>query len=262
MELTDKVIVVTGGANGIGAAMCRRFAAEGARGIVVADLDADTAATVAAEVGGIAMRTDVASEADVRSMIEVTEETYGPVDVLCLNAGIPTGGSVDAPNDAWQRAWDVNVMSHVYAVRAVLPSMLARGEGYLLHTASAAGLLTNLGAAPYSVTKHAVVALAEWLSVTYGDAGIRVSALCPQFVQTGMLDALTEVGTGFHDLAVATSISTEEVAAAVVEGIHDERFLILPHPEVAGYFANKANDYERWLDGMRRLQRRVDAGPR
>jgi NAD(P)-dependent dehydrogenase (short-subunit alcohol dehydrogenase family) len=261
MELTDKVIVVTGGANGIGAAMCRRFAAEGARGIVVADLDADTAATVAAEVGGIAMRTDVASEADVRSMIEVTEETYGPVDVLCLNAGIPTGGSVDAPNDAWQRAWDVNVMSHVYAVRAVLPSMLARGEGYLVHTASAAGLLTNLGAAPYSVTKHAVIALAEWLSVTYGDAGIRVSALCPQFVQTGMLDSLTEVGAGFHEMAVATSISTEEVAATVVEGIRDERFLILPHPEVAGYFANKANDYERWLGGMRRLQRRVDAGP-
>ena len=156
MDLAGRVIVVTGGANGIGAAMCRRFAAEEARGIVVADLDGDAAATVAAEVGGVATRTDVASEADVRSMVAIAEETYGPVDLLCLNAGIPTGGGVDAPNDAWQRTWDVNVMSHVYAVRAVLPSMLDRGEGYLLHTASAAGLLTNLGAAPYSVTKHAV----------------------------------------------------------------------------------------------------------
>jgi NAD(P)-dependent dehydrogenase (short-subunit alcohol dehydrogenase family) len=241
--------------------MCRRFASEGARGIVVADLDADAAAMIAAEVGGIATRTDVASEADVRSMVAIAEETFGPVDILCLNAGIPTGGGVDAPNDAWQRTWDVNVMSHVYGVRAVLPSMLDRGEGYLLHTASAAGLLTNLGAAPYSVTKHAVVALAEWLSVTHGDAGIRVSALCPQFVQTGMLDSLTDVGEGFHDMAVATSISPDEVAVAVVAGIREERFLILPHPEVAGYFAGKASDYERWLRGMRRLQGELGAGP-
>ena len=261
MELANRVIVVTGGANGIGAAMCRRFASEGARGIVVADLDAGAAAMIAAEVGGIATRTDVASEADVRSMVAIAEETFGPVDVLCLNAGIPTGGGVDAPNDAWQRTWDVNVMSHVYGVRAVLPSMLDRGEGYLVHTASAAGLLTNLGAAPYSVTKHAVVALAEWLSVTHGDAGIRVSALCPQFVQTGMLDSLTDVGEGFHDMAVATSISPDEVAVAVVAGIREERFLILPHPEVAGYFAGKANDYERWLRGMRRLQGELGAGP-
>lgn len=261
MELADRVIVVTGGANGIGAAMCRRFAAEGARGIVVADLDGDAAAMVAVEVGGVATHTDVASEADVRSMVAIAEETYGSVDILCLNAGIPTGGGVDAPNDAWQRTWDVNVMSQVYGVRAVLPSMLDRGEGYLVHTASAAGLLTNLGAAPYSVTKHAVVALAEWLSVTHGDAGIRVSALCPQFVETGMLDALTEVGEGFHDMAVATSISPDEVAAAVVAGIREERFLILPHPEVAGYFAGKANEYERWLRGMRRLQRELGAGP-
>lgn len=261
MELADKVVIVTGGASGIGAALARRFAREGARGIVVADLDADVAATIAAEVGGVATHTDVASEADVRSMVAVAEETYGPVDLLCLNAGIPTGGGVEASNDAWQRTWDVNVMAHVYAVRAVLPSMLERGEGYLLHTASAAGLLTNLGAAPYSVTKHAVVALAEWLSVTYWDAGIRVSALCPQFVQTGMLDSLTDVGEGFHAMAVDMSISPEDVADAVVDGIREERFLILPHPEVAGYFANKATDYERWLGGMRKLQRTLGAGP-
>ncbi len=261
MELRDKVVVVTGAAGGIGEAMVRRFAVEAPKGIVVADIDGAAAERVAAEVGGTAAQVDVADEADNRRMVALAEDVYGPVDLLCLNAGIATGGGMDAPNEAWQRTWNVNVMSHVYGARAVLPSMLARREGYLLHTASAAGLLTNLGAAPYSVTKHAVVALAEWLAITHGDAGLRVSALCPQFVDTAMLDALTEVGEGFHDFATSTAKSPAEVADVVVEGLRDERFLILPHPEVAGYFANKATDYDRWLAGMRKLQHSLGAGP-
>ena len=261
MELADSVVVVTGAGSGIGAALARRFAAEGARGVVVADLDGSSATAVAAEIGGLAIQADVASEAENVAMIAAAEDAYGPVDLLCLNAGIATGGSVDASNDAWDRAWAVNVMSHVYGTRAVLPSMLERGSGYLLHTASAAGLLTNLGAAPYSVTKHAVVALAEWLSITYGDAGIGVSCLAPQFVDTAMLDDLTTISDGFHEFAVDTSISTDQVADVVVAALAEERFLILPHPEVAEYFVNKASDYERWLGGMRKLQRNLGATP-
>ena len=255
MELQDKVVVVTGAGGGIGEAMVRRFATEAPKGIVVADIDGEAAERVATEVGGTAIVVDVANEADNRRMIALAEDAYGPVDLLCLNAGIATGGGVDAPNEAWQRTWDVNVMSHVYGARAVLPSMLAREAGYLLHTASAAGLLTNLGAAPYSVTKHAVVALAEWLAITHGDEGLRVSALCPQFVDTPMLDSLTDVGEGFHDFATSTAKTPAEVADVVVEGLREERFLILPHPEVAGYFTNKATDYDRWIAGMRKLQR-------
>ncbi|GMQ85671.1 MAG: SDR family oxidoreductase [Acidimicrobiia bacterium] len=257
MELADRVVVVTGGGGGIGAALARRFHDEGARGVVVADIDVPSAEAVADEVGGIAVAVDVSAEADNIAMIDAAEQAYGPVDLLCLNAGIATGGSVDAPDDDWQRAWAVNVMSHVYGTRAVLPSMLESGSGYLLHTASAAGLLTNLGAAPYSVTKHAVVALAEWLSITYGDAGIGVSCLAPQFVDTAMLDQLTMISDGFHEVAVDTSISTDQVADAVIDGLRDERFLILPHPEVEQYFLNKATDYERWLGGMRKMQRHL-----
>jgi len=257
MELRDRVIVVTGGGSGIGEAMVRRFAEESPRGIVVADIDGEAAERVAAAAGATPVTVDVAVEAQVRGMVEMAEDVYGPVDLLCLNAGIATGGGVDAPDEAWQRTWEVNVMAHVYGARAVLPSMLARGEGYLLHTASAAGLLTNLGAAPYSVTKHAVVALAEWLAITHGDQGLKVSALCPQFVDTPMLDSLTEVGEGFHDFAVSTAKSPEEVAEAVVAGIREERFLILPHPEVAEYVRRKAADEDRWIAGMRKLQRNL-----
>ncbi|MDQ1372763.1 MAG: hypothetical protein QOJ09_101, partial [Actinomycetota bacterium] len=184
MELRDKVVIVTGGASGIGAALCRRFAAEGARAVVVADLQADAAQVVAGEIGGTAMTTNVSVEADVHALVERTVERHGPVDLFCSNAGIAIGGGVEVPDEEWQRIWDINLMAHVYAARAVLPGMLARGEGYLLNTASAAGLLTNLGAAPYAVTKHAAVALAEWLAITHGDAGIRVSVLCPQGVRT------------------------------------------------------------------------------
>jgi NAD(P)-dependent dehydrogenase (short-subunit alcohol dehydrogenase family) len=257
MDVADRVVVVTGGGSGIGAALCRRFHEEGAAGVVVADIEPASAAVVADEIGGLTVEVDVSSEADNVAMIAAAEAAYGPVDLLCLNAGIAAGGSIDAPNEDWGRAWAVNVMSHVYGARAVLPSMLERGSGYLLHTASAAGLLTNLGAAPYSVTKHAVVALAEWLSITYGDAGIGVSCLAPQFVDTTMLDDLTTISDGFHDFAVDGSITTDQVADAVVEGLGAERFLILPHPEVADYFLNKATDYERWLGAMRRLQRNL-----
>ncbi|HEX2849895.1 MAG TPA: SDR family oxidoreductase, partial [Acidimicrobiales bacterium] len=250
MELQDKAVVVTGGGNGIGRALARRFAAEGARGVVVADLDAAAAAAVAEEIGGTAVPTNVAVEDDVRALVEAAESAYGPIDLFCSNAGIATGGGVEAPNDDWQRIWDVNLMAHVYAARHVLPGMLARGEGYLLNTASAAGLLSQIGSAPYAVTKHAAVALAEWLSITYGDRGIRVSCLCPQGVRTNML------GDG-GALLGPTAIEPEDVAAAVVEGLRSESFLILPHPEVREYFRRKGDDYDRWLNGMRRLQARV-----
>jgi NAD(P)-dependent dehydrogenase (short-subunit alcohol dehydrogenase family) len=252
MELADKVVVVTGGASGIGRALSLRFAAEGARAVAVADRDADGAQQVAAEIGAraIAVPTDVSDEADVRRLVEVTEEAHGPIDLFCSNAGIATGGGVEATNDEWQRIWDINVMAHVFAARAVLPGMLARGEGYLLNTASAAGLLTQIGSAPYAVTKHAAVALAEWLSITHGDAGIRVSCLCPQGVRTPMLgDGGALLGPG--------AIEPEQVADAVVAGLRAEEFLILPHPEVREYFRRKGDDYERWLKGMRRLQSRV-----
>jgi NAD(P)-dependent dehydrogenase (short-subunit alcohol dehydrogenase family) len=252
MELADKVVVVTGGASGIGRALSVRFAAEGARAVAVADRDADGAQRVAAEIGAraIAVPTDVSDEAEVRRLVEVTEEAHGPIDLFCSNAGIATGGGVEATNDEWQRIWDINVMAHVFAARAVLPGMLARGEGYLLNTASAAGLLSQIGSAPYAVTKHAAVALAEWLSITHGDQGIKVSCLCPQGVRTPMLgDGGALLGPG--------AIEPEQVADAVVEGLRAEEFLILPHPEVREYFRRKGDDYERWLKGMRRLQSRV-----
>jgi NAD(P)-dependent dehydrogenase (short-subunit alcohol dehydrogenase family) len=256
MKLKDKVAVVTGGGNGIGRALCRRFAAEGARGVVVADLEGDAAAAVAEEIGGIAVATDVRREADLQRAVARATEVYGAIDLFCSNAGIFTPGGVEVPDDDWERIWEINVRAHVYAARAVLPGMLARGEGYLLQTASAAGLLTQIGSAPYAVTKHAAVALAEWLAVTHGDAGIKVSCLCPQGVRTRMLmgDDLSST----ENFLFAGSVSPEEVADAVVQGLERERFLILPHPEVAEYFRRKADDYDRWLRGMRRLQARVN----
>ena len=252
MDLAGKVVVVTGAASGIGRAMALRFDAEGAKAVAVADRDADGAAATAAAIGarGLAVTTDVSDEADVRRLVEVTEEAFGPIDLFCSNAGIATNGGVDAPDADWQRIWDINVMAHVYAARAVLPGMLARGEGYLLNTASAAGLLTQIGSAPYSVTKHAAVALAEWLSITHGDAGIKVSCLCPQGVRTPMLgDGGALLGPG--------ALEPEQVAEAVVAGLRSEEFLILPHPEVREYVRRKADDHDRWIRGMRRLQARV-----
>jgi NAD(P)-dependent dehydrogenase (short-subunit alcohol dehydrogenase family) len=257
MKLTGKVVVVTGGANGSGRALSRRFAAEGARGVVVADVEADSAAVVASEIGGMAVETDVRREADLARVVARATEAYGPIDLFCSNAGIGVPGGVEALDEDWQRIWEINVRAHIYAARAVLPGMLARGEGYLLQTASAAGLLTQIGSAPYAVTKHAAVALAEWLAMTHAEAGIRVSCLCPQGVRTRML--MGEDLSSTANFLVEGSVSPEDVADAVIKGLDAERFLILPHPEVAEYFRRKADDYDRWLRGMRRLQSRVNA---
>ncbi len=253
MEIRDRVIVITGGGSGIGASMARRFTEEGAEAVIVADIDTDSATTVADEIGGLPVTLDVSDEDATEAMIRQTIETHGRIDIMCLNAGIPTDGSVDAPNEDWQRTWDVNVMAHVYATRHVLPSMVERGEGYIVTTASAAGLLTNIGAAPYSVTKHAAVALAEWLSVTYGSRGIGVSCLCPMFVDTPMLDAFAGHTDEMRGWVEGLAIEVDDVAAAVVEGIREETFLILPHPIVLDYFQRKSLDYDRWIAGMQQL---------
>ncbi|MCI0339418.1 MAG: SDR family oxidoreductase [Acidobacteria bacterium] len=253
MNLQDKVVVVTGGANGIGRALCKRFAAEGARGVVVADIALEEAKRVAAEINGLFVRTDVSNETDIIRLIKETNDVYGRIDLFCSNAGIGgVPGFEEVSNQAWQQIWEVNVISHIYAARAVLPQMLARSDGYLLNTASAAGLLTQIGSAPYSVTKHAAVSFAEWLAITYGDRGIKASCLCPQGVRTNLLRDAAERGTSAFLLEGA--IDPDDVAEAVVIALAEERFLILPHPEVATYFQNKANDYDRWLRGMRRLQ--------
>jgi NAD(P)-dependent dehydrogenase (short-subunit alcohol dehydrogenase family) len=259
MELADKVAVVTGGGNGIGRALCRRFAAEGARGVVVVDRDADAVQAVAHELGdrALGLTADVAVEADIVNLVEHAEENFGPIDLFCSNAGIGGGGGVEAPDEIWHDIWAINVLAHVYAARAVLPSMLARGEGYLLNTASAAGLLTNIGNAPYTATKHAAVGLAEWLSITYGDQGIKVSCLCPQGVKTNML--MGSPGNPATEVVLAQgAIEPEQLADAVVEGLRAEQFLILPHPEVSEYVRRKAEDPDRWLAGMRRLQARIN----
>jgi len=258
MQIKDQVVVVTGGAHGIGRAMCRRFAAEGARGVVVADLDGAAAGEVAQEIGGLAVRTDVSVATDLQMLVAKAEQKFGPVDLFCSNAGIETGGSIDAPDDAWQRIWQINVMGHVYGARAVLPSMLARGRGYLLQTASAAGLLTQMSSAPYSATKHAAVGLADWLAITYGDAGIKVSCLCPLGVRTNMLMGTEDPIAVFLRQG---AIDPEQVAQAVVDGLVREDFLILPHPEVAEFFRRKADDYDRWLRGMKRLRASLPGMP-
>jgi len=256
MKLKDRVAVVTGGANGIGRALCQRFAAEGARAVVVADLDAERADLLAKEINGLAVTTDVSIEADVINLVNRATDAYGQIDLFCSNAGIGTPGGDDEPNDIWQRIWEVNLMAHVYAARHVLPGMLARGEGYILATASAAGLLTQIGSAPYSVTKHAAVAFAEWLAITHGDDGIKVSCLCPQGVNT---DLLRRSAGGAGEFLRAGALEPEQVADAVVKGLDEERFLILPHSEVAEYFRRKATDYDRWLRGMRRLQANINS---
>lgn len=255
MNLKDKVAVVTGGAMGIGRALCQRFAAEGARAVVVADREIEKAEAVAAEIGGLAVKTDVSIEADIINLIDQATAKFGQIDLFCSNAGIGgMPGGAEVSNEAWEEIFGINVMAHIYAARAVLPQMLERGEGYLLQTASAAGLLTQVGSAPYSVTKHAAVAFAEWLSITHGDKGIKVSCLCPQGVRTRML--LGEDGKG-ENFLVEGSVSPEEVADVVVAGLAEEKFLILPHPEVAEYIQRKAGDYDRWIRGMRRLQSKV-----
>ncbi len=259
MTVKDKVVVVTGGADGIGRALCRRFAAEGARAVVVVDLNAAGAAEVAAEIGGTAIPADVSREPEIAAAVNQVIASYGAIDLFCSNAGIMVEGGVEVADAAWHAILGVNVFAHLYAARAVLPGMLARGSGYLLQTVSAAGLLSQIGSAPYSVTKHAAVALAEWLAIAHGDRGIGVSVLCPQGVRTNMLLRPRPGGESF---LLATAIAAEQVAQAAIEGLADERFLILPHPEVAEYFRRKASDYDRWLRGMRRLQASVNGASR
>ena len=256
MEIAGKIIVVTGGASGIGRALCQRFAREGAKAVVVADLNEEGAKTVAREIKGIAVPCDVSREEDVVQLIESTEERVGPIDLFCSNAGILVQGGVEAPNDAWQRIWEINVLSHVYVARAIIPRMIERGGGALLMTASAAGLLSQIGSAPYSVTKHAAVGLAENIDITYGDQGIKVFALCPQAVRSEM----TRAHEGGGVAGVDGLMEPEQLADAVIQGFKADTFLILPHPEVETYMQRKTSDYDRWLKGMRKLQARFAAG--
>lgn len=261
MKVRDKVVVVTGAASGIGRALCLRFAQEGAQAVVAADIDSagaeETVALIAAQGTGtqtLAVSCDVSSEDQVQALVAEAESTFQQIDLFCANAGIFTPGDEKVANADWQRIWDINVMAHIYASRAVLPAMLARGEGYLLNTASAAGLLSQVGSAPYAVTKHAAVGFAEWLSITYGHQGIKVSVLCPQAVRT----AMTAGGGGVA--ALDGMLEPEQLADSVIETLDAERFLVLPHPEVLTYMRRKTDDYDRWLGGMRRLNDRfVDA---
>src|SRR6202049_718390 len=256
MEVADRVVVVTGGARGIGRALARRFASAGAEIVVVADVDADAAWLVARAIGGMGIRCDVSRETDVAQLIEKVETAKGRIDLFCSNAGIAVGGGPETPTAEWQRIWDVNVMAHVYSARHLIPRMLARKEGYLLGTVSAAGLLNHVFAAPYGVTKAAALSFFEWLAIAYGDEGVRVSCLCPQGVKTDMLAMERREGLEF---LTDNALEPEQVAEIVLQGIRDEKFLILPHPEVAQYFARKAGDYDRWLRGMRRLRANIVA---
>ena len=254
MQIKGKVVIVTGGSNGIGRALSHKFAAAGAKAVVVADIDREAGLKVANEIkgtpGGFA-HCNVAREKDVQNLVDSITDVCGQVDIFCSNAGVGTAGGPEAPDKDWQRSWEINVMAHVYAARAVLPQMLARKEGYLVQTVSAAGLLTQIGSAPYSVTKHAAMSFAEWLAITYGDQGIRVSALCPMGVRTRMLAKAEFSGGSF---LLETAIEPDQVADETIKVVGEERFLILPHPEVARFFQQKAGDYDRWLRGMRRLQ--------
>ena len=258
MELDNKVCVVTGGASGIGAATCRAFAAKGAR-VVVTDINMEGARQVAEEIGGLAIACDVSVEAEVNNLVAEAEKQLGPIDLFFNNAAVATGGNpLNTPIDVWQDQWNINVMAHVYAVRAVLPGMLARGQGYLLHTASMAGILTSQGNLTYATTKHAVVGLAEWLSITYHDEGIRVSLLAPLGVRTPMLGDLS---SPFAVSAAGPIKEPEDVADMVVSGIQSESFLILTDPIAQTWMERKTNDPERWLAGMRRLQAKMNRQP-
>ena len=256
MELAGRTVVVTGGASGIGRALVRRFAQEGPRALVVADLNLESARTVAQEVGGEAVQVDVGREDEILKLVARAREIGGQVDLFCSNAGVPgPPGGPEAPDEEWDRAWRINVMAHVWAARALIPEMVERGDGYLMSTASAAGLLTQVGAQVYSVTKHAAVSVAEWLAITYGDAGVKVSCLCPLGVRTPMLDGAMEDTVGAAALLADELLDPEDVAETVLAAIREERFLILPHPRVAEYMARRGADDDRWIAGMRRLVR-------
>lgn len=263
MELEGKVCVVTGGAGGIGRALAWRFLEEGAAGVVVADLERADPEATAAQLGGraVGFAGDVARREDNAALIARAEEAFGPVDLFCANAGVAVGVGLEDDEEVWDLAFGVNVRAHVHAARLLVPGWLERGSGYWLGTASAAGMLTQIGSAPYAVTKHAAVAFAEWLSVTYGAAGVRASCLCPMGVNTAMLGAGVDgdegVTAGDVVRAAGAVVEPEEVADHVVDALREERFLVLPHPEVLTFFQRKASDYDRWLAGMRRLQAAV-----
>ncbi len=242
MNIAGKVVAITGGARGIGGALARRFAQEGARHVAVADLH------------GLSKSVDVSKEAELVAFIDETERAHGPIDLFCSNAGIAVGRGLETPNETWQKIWEVNLMAHVYAARHLVPRMIARGGGYLLHTASAAGLLSQIGSATYAVTKHAVVSLAEWIAITHAHEGIKVSVLCPQAVRTDMI-----AGNEGDVASVDGIIEPEQVADAVVAGLAAEKFLILPHASVAHYMQRKATDRDRWIAGMNRLHQRYAA---
>jgi len=249
MIIEKTCVVVTGAANGIGRALSRSLAQQGAAHVVCADIDLAGAEILAKEINGTAMKVDVSSETQILHLIASVEDYIAPIDLFCSNAGILTLGGVEVDNKSWQKTWDINVMSHVWAARHLVPRMVERGGGYLLNTASAAGLLNQIGAAPYSVTKHAAVGLAEWLAITYGDLGIGVSVLCPQAVRSKMIHGLED-----HVASIDGILEPEAVAAACIEAIENETFLILPHGKVLDYMRAKSTDYDRWLSGMRRLK--------
>ncbi len=256
MELADRHLVITGAGSGIGRAIALRAAAERPRAIVLADIDLDAVQAVAQEVGGLAVRTDVSREQDIVALVQRAREFGGPIDLFHSNAGVGgPGGGPEAPDEELDRTWRVNVMAHVWAARAVLPEMVQRGEGYLVSTASAAGLLTQVSALAYSYTKHAAVAIAEWLAINYGDAGIKVSCLCPLGVRTPMLELALDDKVGAAALLADEVLEPADVAEAVIEAIREERLLILPHEVVSKYVALKGADHERWLTGMRRIVR-------
>jgi len=254
MEAKDKIIVITGGASGIGKALAARFKAEGAKQIVAVDLNEAGAKATADELGCVAMAADVSVEDDVARVIEETEEKLGPIDLFCSNAGVGLGANLQSPNSEWQTSWDVNVMAHVYAARHLVPRMVLRGGGTFLITASAAGLLNQIGVAAYGVTKHAAIGFGEWLAITHGHEGIKVSLLCPQAVRTPM----TANDTSATAAAAGDGMMEPEVLADfVVEGLREEQFLILPHPEVLEYMRRKTADYDRWIKGMNRMHQRL-----
>jgi len=254
MEVKDKTIVVTGAASGIGRALCERFKEEGARNLVAVDLNLEGAQTTAKNLDCTAMKADVSVEADIENIVETTERDIGPIDLFCSNAGVGLGPTLDSPDVEWQTSWDVNVMSHLYAARHLVPRMIERGGGYFMNTSSAAGLLNQIGGAAYGTTKHAAVGFGEWLALTYAHQGIKVSMLCPQAVRTAMT-ATENVST--RAAAGDGMMEPEVLAEHVVAGLRQESFLILPHDDVLEYMRRKTADYDRWIGGMNRLQQRI-----
>ncbi len=255
MELKGKIVVVTGAASGIGRALVKKFTEEGAKHVVSVDLNLDGTEETVSLYGGTAMQANVAKEEDIKAVIDRTESEIGPIDLFCSNAGIGRSPDLESPNEGWQESWDVNVMSHVYAARHLVPKMIARGGGYFLNTASAAGLLNQIGGASYGTTKHAAVGFGEWLALTYAHKGIRVSMLCPQAVRTAMTANVDD--PGIQAAATDGMMEPDYLADVVVDGLREERFVILPHPEVAEYMQRKTADYDRWIKGMNRMHQKI-----